>query len=285
MILSFHPCFVADYQIILGDRSLDSDDVDLIREARVIILPQACPFDLYRACKSGSALLFPNYDARFDYPGKIGQTTLFEKLKCPHPKTLIWYGVDSFSNARGKTNEFPHRTPFLLKTNEGHEAAGLFLIRSRKDLESALVKLESMERSGSWGFVSQDLIPCEGNTLRAVIMGNRIITYWKRPERPGDIITTISRGAKIDREWRPDLQEKAEREARGFSMATGINLAAIDFVFDLNASDPEAFFLEINYYFGRKGLGGSKEYYRLLHLTIRDWLKERGIHPDAVRLV
>ncbi|MBW1997985.1 MAG: hypothetical protein JRJ29_08495 [Deltaproteobacteria bacterium] len=284
MILSFHPCFMGEHQVILGDRSLDSDDLALIRDARVIILPQACTFDLYRVCKSSSALLFPNYDARFDYPGKIGQAALFDKLKCPHPKSLIWYGVDSFRDAWDKSNEFPHRTPFLLKTNEGHEAAGLFLIRSQEDLDSALGKLESMERTGSWGFVSQDLIPCEGNALRVVIIGNRIITYWKRPKRPGDLITTIGRGAKIDREWRPDLQKKGEIEARGFSMATGINLAAIDFVFDLEASDPEPLFLEINYYFGRRGLGGSKEYYHLLLLAIRDWLKEHGIHPDSVRL-
>jgi len=77
MILSFHPCFADDIQIILKDRDLNSDDLALIREAEVIILPQSCKFDLYQACKNSSALIFPNYEARFEYPGKIGQSLLF----------------------------------------------------------------------------------------------------------------------------------------------------------------------------------------------------------------
>jgi hypothetical protein len=39
MILSFHPCFVADAQIILGDRKLDSTDFSLINRAEAIVLP------------------------------------------------------------------------------------------------------------------------------------------------------------------------------------------------------------------------------------------------------
>ena len=30
--------------------------------------------------------------------------------------------------------------------------------------------------------------------------------------------------------------------------------------------------LEINYFFGRKGLGGSEAYYKILHEEIRTWL-------------
>lgn len=285
MILSFHPCFAADHQIILGDRFLDSDDIAMIREADVILLPQTCTFDLYRTCKSSSALLFPNYDARFDYPGKIGQAALFGTLKCPHPKTAIWYRVASFMEAYEKGTGFPHQEPFLLKANESHEASGLFLIKSSQDLELAMKRLASMERTGAGGFISQDLIPSRGNTLRVVIMGSRLISYWKRTNSPETIISTINKGARVDKEWRPDLQEKGQEEAWDLAATTGINLAAVDFVFDLDASDPEALFLEINYYFGRKGLGGSEEYYRLLYRTIQDWLRERGLDPEAVRLV
>ena len=41
MILSFHPCFDADVQVVLGKRSLCSTDLRLIGEAGAIILPLA----------------------------------------------------------------------------------------------------------------------------------------------------------------------------------------------------------------------------------------------------
>jgi ribosomal protein S6--L-glutamate ligase len=36
-------------------------------------------------------------------------------------------------------------------------------------------------------------------------------------------------------------------------------------------------FLEINYFFGRTGLGGSKRFYRLLEAAIDSWLAGLGL--------
>ncbi|MBW1888483.1 MAG: hypothetical protein JRI52_09070, partial [Deltaproteobacteria bacterium] len=69
------------------------------------------------------------------------------------------------------------------------------------------------------------------------------------------------------------------------SRATCINLAAIDFVFPFDRPDPYPLFLEINYYFGRRGLGGSLNYYRLLFEAVQEWLKENGLDPESVELV
>ncbi|MDZ7697590.1 MAG: hypothetical protein U5R49_11935 [Deltaproteobacteria bacterium] len=121
--------------------------------------------------------------------------------------------------------------------------------------------------------------------MRVVIVGDRLITYWKRSGDPQQPITTISRGARIDPQWKPALQQKGEIEARRLSAQTGINLAAVDFVFALADANPDPLFLEINYYFGRRGLGGSESYYRLLYEAIRDWLTACGRSPDSVRLV
>jgi ribosomal protein S6--L-glutamate ligase len=116
-------------------------------------------------------------------------------------------------------------------------------------------------------------------------MGNQILTYWKRPAKPGQIITTISKGARIDHDWQPELQEKGRHQARILAKRTGINLAAVDFVFPLSEESPEPLFLEINYYFGRRGLGGMDAYYRLLFRAIQDWLKGIGLSHEAVELV
>jgi len=184
-----------------------------------------------------------------------------------------------------KKKNLPHRIPFLIKADKGHEGEGIYEIIGHSELESVLDHLSDLENAGGSGFISQELISTEGNVLRAVILGHRIITYWKRPEKPGKIITTLSRGARIDRNWRKDLQEKGRSQAKNFSAATGVNVAAIDFVLPLSHPDPHPLFLEINYYFGRRGLGGSFKYYRLLFQAVQEWLKENGFDPESVSLV
>jgi len=285
MILSFHPCFDTDIQIILGDRPLDSDDLESIKKADAIILPQACTQDLYQLCATSDAPLFPNYEARIKYPGKIGQSLMFKDFQLPHPRTLLWHCVEDFEEACPPSGTLPHELPFLIKENMSHEAEGIFLIENRTALKEALDKLALRERSGLKGFVTQEYVPCGGNVLRAVVIGKQIITYWKRPGKPGQEITTISRGAIIDHDWQPDLQEKGKDQALLLSDKIGINLAAIDFVFPIAGKNPEPLFLEINYYFGRRGLGGSENYYSLLYEAVQDWLEAVGLDPESVSLI
>jgi ribosomal protein S6--L-glutamate ligase len=285
MILSFHPCFDADFNVVLGSRRLNGEDFDLIEQAEAVIMPQGRPQDIYEVCSRADLRLFPNYDVRFRYPGKIGQSLLFEDLGLSHPETLRWSTVEEFKEAYPGNEVFPHALPFLIKDDKSHEAEGVFFVEDGSALSMALKFLAQRGRSGLPGFVSQAYIPSEGNVLRAVIIGKKIITYWKRPKESGQIITTISRGALVDREWRPDLQEKGNAAARVLAGKTGIDLAAVDFIFAVAETEPEALFLEINYYFGRRGLGGSENYYQLLYEAVRAWLGEEGQDPDAVRLV
>ena len=285
MILSFHPCFDTDVQIILGDRRLDSTIRESIREATAIILPQACTQDLYNICANSTAHIFPNYYARIKYPGKIGQSLMFRELDLPHPETFSWGTVGEFKNAYPDLKALTPESPFIFKEDSRHEAEGLFLIQNEKTLKEALDKLSLWERSGLKGFVTQTYVSCGGNVLRAVVIGKRIITYWKRPGKPGQEITTISRGAIIDHDWQPNLQEKGKVQARLLSEKTGINLAAIDFIFPLEEKDPEPLILEINYYFGRRGLGGTENYYRLLYEAIQDWFEEVGLDPESISLI
>jgi len=173
----------------------------------------------------------------------------------------------------------------MIKEDQRHEAEGVSLVEDSASLRQALNRLERQETAGLWGFVSQDYVSCGGNVLRAVIMGRSVITYWKRPGREGDVITTVSKGGLIDHHWRLDLQRKAESQALALADKTRINLAAVDFLFSLAVEDPEPLFLEINYFFGRRGLGGTMDYYRLLHGAVLVWLSEAGFDSARVRLV
>jgi ribosomal protein S6--L-glutamate ligase len=285
MILSFHPCFDADVQVILGARRLDSSDLELMRNAEAIVLPQGCTEDLFHACSRSDALIFPNYEMRFKHPGKTGQSLLFKEFGLSHPVTLRWPTVDKFKKTCPDPELLPHNLPFLIKDDKSHEADGVYFVEGRSSLSEALDYLILRERSGMLGFVTQEFVPSGGNVLRVVIIGKRVITYWKRPNKTGQLITTISRDAIIDSEWKPDLQEKGKEQAHVLTEKTGINLAAVDFVFPFSVKNPEPLILEINYFFGRRGLGGTENYYRLLHQAVQDWLADAMLDPNSIRLV
>ena len=158
MILSFHPCFDAHVQIILGDRRLDFQDLELIRGAEAIILPQGCPEDLFQACIDSGAHIFPDYAIRFKYPGKMGQCFLFKDFGLPHPKTLRWPAVKEFKKVYPDIEIHPHKLPFLVKDNKSHEAHGVFIVKDSLSLSEALDYLIHHEKSGLSGFVTQDLV-------------------------------------------------------------------------------------------------------------------------------
>jgi ribosomal protein S6--L-glutamate ligase len=282
MILSFHPCFVADAQIILADRKLSAEDGRLIQTADAIILPQTCSPALYKACANSKAHVFPDYGLRFKYPGKVGQSSLFEKSKIPLPATMRWLSVKKFRDYLKVEDGPPHEMPFFLKTDRSHESDGVFFVTDRKSLETALARLEKI---GSDKFISQERVPCQGNVLRTVVLHKSIVTYWKRPSKPFGVVTSVSLGSRVDKKWKPELQEKGKAQTQWICEKTGINLAAFDFVFNPDQPEPQPFILEINYYFGRRGLGGSLRYYRLLLKAIQEWLEEKGIEASPIKLV
>ena len=282
MILSFHPCITADHQIILGHRQPDSDDASFISRADLIILPQTCSEKLYVMCAESGAAIFPDYHARFNYPGKVGQSILFNREGLPQPETLRWNSIDHFRAA--VDNALPHKYPFLLKEDRTHEAGGIHLIREQDDIEISLMKIMKRKKK-EVPFVSQEYIHAGGNALRVVIMENSYISYWKKSGAPGQEVSTISNGAVVDKKWRPELQKKGIDMAGGLTKKTGVNLAAVDFIFNLNEQDPEPLFLEINYYFGRRGLGGTINYYDLLFRTVSIWMDKNGYDSKKIGFV
>lgn len=285
MILSFHPCIEADESDLLGDKSLSSRRIELIKEADAIILPQESRRPLYDICTRYCDKIFPNYDLRFVYPGKVGQNRLFIDYNLPHPVSRVWSSLEDVEVYFRKGMPGNSVMPFYLKADLAHEGKGVFLVRDEESFERAVSRLSLMDKGLSSGFLWQEYIPSGGNVLRVVIIGKRLFTYWKRPGFQEQRVTTISSGAKIDYLWKPELQKKGENEVRILSEKTGINLAAIDIVFSVELKDPQAFFLEINYYFGRRGFGGIERYYKLLYDSVRGWLKDSGLDPGAIRLI
>jgi ribosomal protein S6--L-glutamate ligase len=111
-----------------------------------------------------------------------------------------------------------------------------------------------------------------------------VLTYWKRPGHPGGAITSLRLGAVIDHAWRPDLQQKGTALAVAIARKIHLDLAAIDFVFPMDDPSPEPRVLEINYFFGRRGLGGTSQYYVLLYDAVREWVRSHGLDPKSLTL-
>jgi len=88
-------------------------------------------------------------------------------------------------------------------------------------------------------------------------------------------VANLACGGAIDHGRDGHLTAADENATAVFCQTTGINLAGFDFLCctDPAKADPcTPLFLEINYFFGRRGLSGSEAYYQRLLQAIEDWL-------------
>jgi ribosomal protein S6--L-glutamate ligase len=275
MILSFHPIFTADQNIICAGRKPNADDRLAIQAAEAVILPQGCTRSLYRLARQNCARVFPNYDARFNYPGKIGQIRLFEENQIDFPASRVFDSVDSFSNIyAGAFNTLPFSFPLLFKFNWGGEGESVFLIETAEYLQDILLKAHRFEGTDQMGFILQEYIPDTHKTLRVVVIGQKRVSYWRVQKNKECFQASLKKGATIDEHTDPELQKAAVSKTDAFCKKTKIDLAGFDFIF---SADGEPLFLEINYFFGRRGLGGSEKFYQLLIEEITNWLSWQGL--------
>jgi ribosomal protein S6--L-glutamate ligase len=276
MILSFHPLIAADKNILCAGRNPDKQDLDAIKHADAIILPIGCKKNLYTLVQDHCRHVFPNYDMRFDFPGKLGQIELFQKQGINYPATQSFCDFKEFELKYGhlKIKE-PMNLPFVFKFDWGGEGENVFLIRTHSDLLSLLDMARCFENTGQKGFLIQELIPAALKSLRTVVIGKKLFSYWRIQLRKNEFKTSLCSGSVIDYNSDPELIEKAESDLGLFLKKTSINLAGFDFLFSPVSSKP--YFIEINYFFGRKGLGGSEKFYMIFIKEINRWLKSLGI--------
>ncbi len=278
MILSFHPCFVGHKNILCAGREPDAADLSAIKEAQAVVLSQGCRGSLYHMARENCCNVFPNYDARFSYPDKIGQIHLFREKKVSHPETEIYENVDAYFSHYGKFIRKPDvGFPFVFKFNWGGEGENVFLIRSTSELRNVVQMATEFERTGQKGFLVQQYVPCQNRSLRIAVIGTQMVSYW-RVQKDSDVFcANIRKGGYIDTDSDPEFQEQAMKDLQAFCTDSGINLAGFDFLFSSASKSIEPLFLEINWFFGRTGLGGSDSYYKLLISEIEKWVLSLGL--------
>jgi ribosomal protein S6--L-glutamate ligase len=107
-----------------------------------------------------------------------------------------------------------------------------------------------------------------------VIIGRTLISYWRIQEDTDAFLSGVSRGARIDFALAPERQNVARGFVKNFCNKSGINLAGFDVIFAPVKEYIKPLMLEINYFFGRRGLGGSDAFYEILKKEIHSWLEQ-----------
>ncbi|MEW5734750.1 MAG: glutathione synthase [Thermodesulfobacteriota bacterium] len=276
MVLSFHPMVVAHRNLICAGRDPGEDELAEIRKASAVILPQGCRESLFRMARDNARHVFPDYTARFAFPGKTGQARLFEKYGVRAPKTLAFGSLCELpGDPAGVVQDHGMGFPLVFKLDWGGESDTVRPIENAEDLRIALAHAKDCEATGQKGFVLQEYIDCGGRSLRVVKVGSRVSSYFRVASRENPFYSALSKGAAADRDAEPEKQENGRAAATALCSRACIDLAGLDLLF--SGDDPEPYFLEINYFFGRKGLGGSENFYETLLAAVDGWLAERGL--------
>lgn len=281
MIVSFHPIIEGDLNLLCAGRPPGQEDLAAIRNARAVILPQGCSEALYRMARRHCAQVFPNLDARFDYPGKLNQIGLFRRLGLAHPDTRLFTTVAQYHRSPPRLD-----LPVVLKLDWGGQGDTVFRIDTPDRLAEVIARVQAFEHSGQFGFMLQRFVPHAQRALRVTCIGAHMRSYWRIQPQPDHFGTCVSQGSRIDHQANPELQAAACKVAAAVCARTGLQLAGFDFIFDRNALEHgllEPLILEINYFFGRTGLGGSEAYYDLLTHAVDLWLRELGLARPSAR--
>ncbi len=275
MILSFHPIFEADRNIICAGREPDEADLAAIREADAVILPQGCTEALYRMARRNCPRVFPNLDVRFDFPGKCGQIRMFQQYGADHPHTLVFESTERYHRAHPEIE-----MPAVVKFDWGGQGDTVFKVTDGNELAEVIGKATAFESTGHHGFLIQPFIDACHRSLRVAVIGTRYFSYWRIQPPDAPFGAGVAKGAAIDDRLDPSLQSAGILATRQFCRQTGLQLAGFDFIFnkhDRKAGAIKPLMLEINYYFGRSGLGGSDRFYHILIEEVSMWLAGHGL--------
>jgi len=280
MILSFHPCYSGDRYINPGGRALTEDDIAAIGSSTLVILPQACREDLYRAARERGPAVFPDLRTRFEYPGKTGQVRLFRETGTPHPESFLYADTADFCRqAPDPVAAGQLAFPLVFKFDGSDEGRGVFRADDRDELTRLLERAARFEATGQHGFLLQEHIETGGWVLRVCVIYSTVTAYWKKRADSQKFAVSLADGADIDRSAYPELRQEGIAAVQQFCRQTGINLAGFDLLFAGMRPASPPLLLEINYYFGRRGLGGSEQYYHLITREIEKWVNDHRDRP------
>jgi ribosomal protein S6--L-glutamate ligase len=151
-----------------------------IRTAEKIYYPTPFYVDLFMTM---GKTIFPGRETYVYSGDKIKQTTLFDFLQIPHPRTRVYFGQQK----KRIVKDFSF--PFIAKIPRGSSmGCGVFLIHNDDELERYLVR--------SPVAYIQEYLPLDRD-LRVILIKHQIIlSYWKIATH-GEFRNNLAQGASI----------------------------------------------------------------------------------------
>jgi ribosomal protein S6--L-glutamate ligase len=249
----------------------------MLKRAAGVLLPQYVTQWRYREITRHARAWFPRLDARFTNYGKTRQIMLFREIGVRHPESRT-YSTPAQLYEDFLENGSPWGYPLVLKGDTGGGGSSVFPIYQAADLPQYVDRLPP-----EYPALIQRWVEHGGKDLRVVVYGSHTVTYFR--VGGGQFYNNVCRGGRLDHAGWPQLREKGSAVVLSFCDRTGIDVAGFDLMFP---DGGEPVFVEINYHFGRKGLGGTNGHKSHLLRAIQAWrrqcLETEGINSDKLIL-
>jgi ribosomal protein S6--L-glutamate ligase len=238
----------------------DPRTIDLLGKAVGVLLPSYVAPWTYRSITQHAKNWFPRLEALFNFRGKTSQVHLFDSMGVRHPESLV-FETPLCLQAYIDEHESPWGYPIVLKGDLGGGGVTVFPVYGGEDIAKYLLKLPKDKP-----LLIQKWVEHGGKDLRVVIYGDQTVSYFR--VGGGQFYNNVCRGGRIDHGGWPELQQKGASAVLEFCTRAGIDIAGFDLMFP---DDGAPVFIEVNFRFGRKGLGGLKEHQRHLLRAILRW--------------
>ncbi len=236
----------------LGVRPNFSDysekEADLIRRAEKIYYPSTHYIDMFDAMGKKT---FPSSHTYRFVQDKIKQTTLFQLLQVPTPRTRFFYG-------RRKAEKILRHFdfPFVAKIPRGSALGrGVYLIRSQAELDQYC-------EISTVAYI-QEYLPVDRD-IRVVIIGDQVAHAYWRVGGPGEFRNNIEQGGAIEL---GDVPAAAKALALDTARRCGWNDVGLDICLYRGV----CYMLEANMKYGKQGFQKAGiDYSKLMEEMIRD---------------
>jgi ribosomal protein S6--L-glutamate ligase len=281
-IVSYHPGLEADINLLLvSQRPLERRDRQAMLAAGAVLLPQVCRRDLFALASASGRPLFPNPAAHLSLDGKVGNLRLFTGLGLPHPPSVEFRDLEQAAGAweAGRAEVAALGAPLVAKGAGGGMGTNVFLVDSPSELRALAGRLDTYCARGPSGLVLQRYVPGISE-LRVELLHTTAQVYWRRAAG-GEFRANLYQGGTPVKDGPPQERAAAVALAKRLQREARLDVAGVDVIFPPGG---EPLLLELNFFFGRRALGGSETFLARYLKAVRSWLSGQGLDPSRVRL-
>ncbi len=258
--ISLYPRIPLEENLSIFDPLTDPGVRHLIKSATGLLLPPYVPPWRYNEIKTLARHWFPRLDARFEYAGKIAQIRLFQQMGVRYPETFVFADCNQLMSHFAQYGS-PWGYPLVLKGDKGGGGSTVYPIHSPEEMPLQVARLPRHEPA-----LLQKMVDHGGKDLRVVLYGDRTVSYFR--VGGGQFYNNVCRGGRIEHDLRPAKSQIGRQAVLAFSRRAAIDIAGFDLMF---SDEGSPFFIEINFHFGRKGLGGFSGHQDHLLQAFRRW--------------